>query len=60
MPNGFMSTPPSETALRIAYAYYSWEYEFTDEIEAALEQDYIKNTHLYDTETPLKVIRLFY
>jgi len=55
-----MSTPPSETALRIAYAYYSWEYEFTDEIEAALEQDYIKNTHLYDTETPLKVIRLFY
>lgn len=37
----------SETKLRIEYAERSWEYEFPDCIEEALENDYVLNHDLY-------------
>lgn len=36
------------TELRIDYVFLSWHYDFPKEIEAALEDDYIANPHLYD------------
>lgn len=40
-----------ETDLRIKYAYYSWNYDFPDDIENALENDYIKNQEAYGYST---------
>lgn len=37
----------SETELRIEYAERSWEYEFPDCIEEALEGDYVLNRDFY-------------
>lgn len=41
----------SDTNLRIEYVEYSWKYDFPEEIELALENDYVKNNHLYDKNT---------
>lgn len=41
----------SDKNLRIEYVEYSWEYDFPEEIELALENDYVKNHKLYDKST---------
>lgn len=38
-------------ALRREYATYSWDCEFPDEIEQALEDDYVENKSMYSEET---------
>lgn len=37
----------TRTELQIEYAYLSWDYEFPGNIEIALENDYVKNPHVY-------------
>ena len=38
-------------ALRREYAYYSWQYNFPDEIEQALEDNYVECKFMYSENT---------
>lgn len=38
----------TDTDLRIEYVELSWNHDFPERIEIALENDYVANKHLYD------------
>jgi hypothetical protein len=48
----------TRTELLIEYVKLSWEFHFPEEIEAALEADYVKNFHMYDLEAIKRVASL--
>lgn len=41
----------TSTQLILEYAERSWNYELPDHLEQALENDYVKNSHLYSDKT---------
>lgn len=43
----------TNTELRLAYVGLSWNFEFPDHVELALEMDFVKNPSIYD-EAALK------
>jgi len=43
--------------LRREYAYYSWEHDFPEEVDQALEDDYVRNRSMY-ADTTLKCVAL--
>lgn len=47
-----------ETDLKLEYIKLSWDYEFPEVIECALEEDYVKNKALYNENT-LKIIKFY-
>ena len=46
------------TKLRLEYALRSWGYEWPDPLENALEEDYVKNRHLYAGKKTFQTIEL--
>ena len=46
--------------LKREYAEYSWNYDFSEEIEQALEDDYAENKYMYSEKTlPALKLMLF-
>lgn len=41
----------NSTNLRQEYTNRSWNYELPDDLEQALEDDYVQNSHLYSDDT---------
>lgn len=41
----------STTALKLQYAERTWDYNFSEELELALEEDYVVNPDIYTDET---------
>lgn len=48
----------TKTELKIEYAFLSWAYEFPQNVEDALEDDYAARPHLYSNETLKQVAAL--
>ena len=48
----------TKTDLQIEYTFLSWKYDFPPDVEVALEDDYLANSHLYDEGTLKRVATL--
>jgi hypothetical protein len=46
------------TELRIRYAELSWDYEFPEYVEDALEADFISNPEMYSESTMKSILAL--
>lgn len=48
----------TETELRIRYAELSWDYEFPEYVEDALEADFISSPEMYSESTMKSILAL--
>ena len=48
----------TKTELKIDYVLLSWNHEFPEHIEVALENDYVEHPHLYDADVLKRVAAL--